>query len=187
VNMLWSLLKIFVVILTFQLTFFISFSVQADEKLGQTASKYEIKTDRLNRAAGTADLFMTKGVNNPTPVFGAAIGFTLTVVNDGPDTATGVKVSELLHAGLTYQSDSSGDTYNKTTGVWNVGQIDAGLSSSITINVTVDLMCSRKLARLSQPLILLFPALSLILLPLTIQFLWIQLCFSELLAMSIRA
>ncbi|HNE69697.1 MAG TPA: lamin tail domain-containing protein [Anaerolineales bacterium] len=66
--------------------------------------------------------------------------FTITVSNGGPDNATGVKVKDLLPAGLTYSSHSPGETYNSGTGIWDVGTLTSGgvgSTDSLTITATV--------------------------------------------------
>ena len=51
-----------------------------------------------------ADLAVTKTVSNATPNVGDQITFTVTLTNNGPDAATGVQVTDLLPAGLTFVS-----------------------------------------------------------------------------------
>ena len=51
-----------------------------------------------------ADLSVTKTVSDATPNVGDQITFTVTLTNQGPDTATGVQVTDLLPAGLTFVS-----------------------------------------------------------------------------------
>ena len=45
---------------------------------------------------------MTKTVSDATPNVGDQITFTVTLSNQGPDAATGVQVTDLLPAGLTF-------------------------------------------------------------------------------------
>ena len=67
-----------------------------------------------------ADLAVTKTVDNPTPNVGDTITFTVTLTNSGPDAATGVRVTDLLPAGLTFVSATpSQGTYDRDTGVWD--------------------------------------------------------------------
>ena len=51
-----------------------------------------------------ADLSVTKTVSDATPNVGDQITFTVTLTNQGPMTATGVQVTDLLPAGLTFVS-----------------------------------------------------------------------------------
>ncbi|MCO6455469.1 MAG: DUF11 domain-containing protein [Pirellulaceae bacterium] len=68
---------------------------------------------------------------------GDTVQFTLTVTNIGPDTATGVEVTDNLPAGYSYLSDNSGGTYSDFTGIWNVGTVLVGTPRSLTINATI--------------------------------------------------
>jgi|GEM_PF-2580464 len=84
------------------------------------------------------DLAVTKTVDDATPAEGATVVYTVTVVNNGPDDATGVTVDDLLPTGVTYVSDDSSGAYNAATGVWTVGDLADDASATINITVTVD-------------------------------------------------
>jgi uncharacterized repeat protein (TIGR01451 family) len=89
-------------------------------------------------AAGAADLALAKTVSNATPTVGSTITFTITLTNAGPDTATGVAVTDLLPAGLTFVSATpSQGTYTPATGVWSVGTITTGTPQTLAIVATV--------------------------------------------------
>jgi uncharacterized repeat protein (TIGR01451 family) len=90
-------------------------------------------------APASADLSLTKTVNNSTPNIGARVVFTITLNNTGPDSATGVQVKDLLPAGLTFVSSvPSQGTYTSGTGIWNVGTVGVGSpSATLTITATV--------------------------------------------------
>ena len=87
--------------------------------------------------AQPADLSLTKSVNNPTPVAGERVIFTLTLQNDGPGDATGVEVTDLLPEGLEFDSATPDTDYNLETGIWNVGTLESGSSAKLTIIATV--------------------------------------------------
>jgi uncharacterized repeat protein (TIGR01451 family)/CSLREA domain-containing protein len=87
---------------------------------------------------GTADLSLSKVVDNPTPNIGGTVVFTLTVSNAGPSAATGVTVHDVLPAGYTFVGDSGSGSYNGGTGVWTVGTVSAGGSLSHAITATVN-------------------------------------------------
>ena len=84
------------------------------------------------------DLELTKDVDPSEVEVGDETTFTITVVNQGPDDATGVEVTDTLPAGLTYVSDNAGGAYEPTTGVWTIGDLAVGASVSMEFNVTVD-------------------------------------------------
>jgi uncharacterized repeat protein (TIGR01451 family) len=86
------------------------------------------------------DLSITKTVDNPTPAVGTNVTFVITLSNAaGYSQGTGVLVSDVLPAGLTLVSASpaAGTTYNTNTGVWNVGTLASGASTTLTIIATV--------------------------------------------------
>ena len=87
---------------------------------------------------GAIDLALTKTVNNPTQIVGSNVVFTLTVTNTGSGNATGVAVTDLLPAGLTFvSSNPSVGSYVSGTGVWTVGALNAGANATLTITATV--------------------------------------------------
>ena len=84
------------------------------------------------------DLELTKDVDPSQVEVGEETTFTISVVNQGPDDATGVVVTDTLPAGLTYVSDNAGGAYDGATGVWTIGDLAVGASVSMEFNVTVD-------------------------------------------------
>ncbi len=58
-------------------------------------------------AVDVADLSLTKTVNNKVPVLGSEVEYTITVSNAGPNTATNVRVKDVLPAGLEFVSSST--------------------------------------------------------------------------------
>ncbi len=85
-----------------------------------------------------ANIAVTTTVNNATPKYSQNIIYTVKVVNNGPDDATGLQITDLLPAGIQYVSDTSGGFYNYLTGIWNIGDLASGESKflNITGNVT---------------------------------------------------
>jgi uncharacterized repeat protein (TIGR01451 family)/gliding motility-associated-like protein len=73
----------------------------------------------------TIDLSLTKKVlgNNTSPTTGDIITYQIVVKNDGPNTATGVVVQDLLPSGLRFVGYNSSSIYDETNGVWNVGTL----------------------------------------------------------------
>ena len=117
-----------------------------DEPLSGAVQLPDIDSDALSGgdldfrddSIDNADLRLTKTVNNASPAVGLNVIFDLTVTNDGPQNATGVEVTDLLPSGYTYVSDNSGGNYNSGTGVWNVGTLNNGNSSTLQITATVN-------------------------------------------------
>ena len=86
-----------------------------------------------------AALELTKTVNNANPTLHDTVIFTMIVQNHGPDTATTVKVSDVLPAGLTYVSSSADfGSYDPTTGIWTIGNLPANTIAHLTITCTVE-------------------------------------------------
>ncbi|TAI46698.1 HYR domain-containing protein [Flagellimonas allohymeniacidonis] len=85
-----------------------------------------------------ADLRLTKTVNNASPTVGLNVVFTLSVTNDGPLNATGVVVTDLIPSGYTYVSDTGSGSYTSGTGIWNVGTVNNGATSTLQITATVN-------------------------------------------------
>ena len=82
---------------------------------------------------------MTKSVSDSTPNVGDTVTFTVTLTNNGPTGATGVKLKDLLPAGLAFVSAApSQGTYASSTGVWTVGALGSGAQATLTLNAKVN-------------------------------------------------
>src|SRR5438552_5332519 len=87
----------------------------------------------------SADLRVTKVVNNATPNEGNTITYTVTLKNNGPNSATNVRLTDLLPAGLTYTSSTpSQGTYASGTGLWTVGTLANGATVTLGLNAKVN-------------------------------------------------
>lgn len=73
-----------------------------------------------------ADLAIEKLVNDTNPKFNSLVEWTLRVTNNGPDTATGVVVCDILPEGLI----SIDKSFN---GTWNVGKLLNNQTKELTI------------------------------------------------------
>lgn len=85
----------------------------------------------------SADLSVTKDVDNPTPNVGSNVTFTIVVANSGPSDATGVNVTDVLPSELTFVSANPAASYNSVTGIWTIGNLAKGASATLTIMATV--------------------------------------------------
>ncbi len=87
----------------------------------------------------STDLEITKTATAPDPQLGNTITYTLSVTNTSlVTTATGVVVTDLLPASVSYTSQSATvGTYVPGTGEWTVGDIAPGDTSSLTLDVTI--------------------------------------------------
>ena len=86
----------------------------------------------------SADLVVSKTVDNPRPNVGDTVTFTVTLNNLGPSMSQNVAVIDLLPAGLLFvSSTASTGSYVSNTGVWTVGDVAAGVTNTLTIVATV--------------------------------------------------
>lgn len=89
-------------------------------------------------SAPSADLEVTKTANLSSAKSGDTVIYTVKIKNNGPDTATGVEVSDHLPAGVTYASHNAGQgVYTSGTGLWTVGTLANGATATLTISVTI--------------------------------------------------
>jgi len=85
-----------------------------------------------------ADVGVTKTASNASVIVGSPVSYTVTASNSGPSDATGIEVTDLLPAGLAFVSASpSAGTYDSATGVWWIGPLSSGASSTLTLFATV--------------------------------------------------
>ncbi|WP_170108569.1 DUF11 domain-containing protein [Flavobacterium kingsejongi] len=91
-------------------------------------------------AVPTSDRSIVKTVDNENPAVGSTVTFSLAATNNGPSDSTGITVADLLPAGYTYVSNMAptGTTYDPATGLWTVGTLANGTTSTLTITATVN-------------------------------------------------
>lgn len=93
--------------------------------------------DAFVAVSPSADLSLTKTVDDRTPNVGSDVTFTIVVSNGGPSDATGVNVTDVLPYGLTFVSANPAASYNDSTGIWTVGNLANGANATLTIVATV--------------------------------------------------
>ena len=87
-----------------------------------------------------ADLRLIKNVDDPTPVQGAQVDFTILITNQGPDTAYAVTAADTLPAGLLFVSSlADRGAYDAATGLWAFADLPAGETATLTITAEVQL------------------------------------------------
>jgi uncharacterized repeat protein (TIGR01451 family) len=100
---------------------------------GQTNTTNDTSSDPTT-VVSSSDLSLSKTVNNPNPIQGQNVTFTITLTNTGPSNATNVAVTDALPAGLTFVSATpSTGTYTSGTGVWSVASLASGASVTLQI------------------------------------------------------
>jgi uncharacterized repeat protein (TIGR01451 family) len=108
-------------------------TVKGNEPDPNTANNTASAT--IGCACASADLSITKTAPIITPV-GTQLSYTITATNAGPSPATGVTVTDTLPSQVSFVSASSGCTDTAGTVVCNVGNLEVGASSTITITVS---------------------------------------------------
>ena len=87
----------------------------------------------------TAEIGITKTVDNANPAAGDTIHYTLTVSATGPSTSFGVIAKDNLPSGVTFVSAStSAGSYVNSTGVWTIGTMNVGSQATLVITATVN-------------------------------------------------
>lgn len=86
-----------------------------------------------------AQLKIEKSADKAVVSNGDTINYTIKVTNIGSGNANNVQVSDQLDAALQYLSSIPNGVYNSGTGIWNVGTLLAGQSSTLYIKVKVNI------------------------------------------------
>jgi len=101
--------------------------------------------DDVDIAVGGVDLAITKTVDNPAPSENDTIVYSINLENMSLNTATTIVITDLLPAGVTYVShvaplDSASvlTSYVSGTGIWSIGQLNAGATITLQITATVN-------------------------------------------------
>ena len=97
--------------------------------IGHAEAEAQVPAGGLH--VNTADVGITKTVNNAHPNYLQNVKFTLTAHNYGPDTATGITIADKLPAGLKFIS--SNGNYNPNTGIWTIGNLPNGEEAVLEI------------------------------------------------------
>lgn len=87
------------------------------------------------------DLAIEKSVDRGSVPEGDDVTFVITVTNPGPVLATAVRGEDVLALGLTYASHAASHqtTYSAGDGRWDIGELPAGATRTLSIDATVDL------------------------------------------------
>ena len=109
---------------------------------GQVNTANDSASDPTN-IVSRSDLSLTKVTNNSGNGVGTQATFTITLTNTGPSDATGVAVRDQLPAGLTYVSSfASLGSYSNVTGIWTIGNVTSGLSPTLQITASINVVGS---------------------------------------------
>jgi uncharacterized repeat protein (TIGR01451 family) len=85
-----------------------------------------------------ADLAVVKTANDPTPYFGDTVTYTISIVNNGPQDATGVQLIDTLPVSVTLDSatPSQGRCTGTTTVTCDLSSLSYGASATVIMVVT---------------------------------------------------
>jgi uncharacterized repeat protein (TIGR01451 family) len=83
----------------------------------------------------SADLSLAKSVTPTQTTEGGTVVFTLVITNSGPMSATNVTVSDDLPNGYSFVSSSG--NYSDVTGIWTIGTLTNGVTSTLQITATL--------------------------------------------------
>jgi uncharacterized repeat protein (TIGR01451 family) len=94
--------------------------------------------------APSADLALAKAVAPAAANLGNVVTFTVTLTNNGPSVASGVQVSDVLPAGLSFVSATpSQGTFNSSTGLWSVGIVTVSAPQTLAIRAALMVPAAR--------------------------------------------
>jgi uncharacterized repeat protein (TIGR01451 family) len=94
--------------------------------------------DALPSNTLVADLLVSKHLDKSVANVGDTVTYTITLVNNGPDGATGVSAADILPSGLNFVSATTiSGSYATTTGVWTVGNLANNSSAVLTLMGTI--------------------------------------------------
>jgi uncharacterized repeat protein (TIGR01451 family) len=95
-------------------------------------------SDTTATSPNDADLMVLEKVSNPTATVGQTITYTVTLIDNGPHSATNVTVQDLLPAGVSFVSATpSQGTYAANSGVWAVGTVTTSTQQTLTLRATI--------------------------------------------------
>jgi uncharacterized repeat protein (TIGR01451 family) len=85
------------------------------------------------------DLAVSKTASSTSVNSGSSFSYTITLTNNGGSDASGVALSDILPAGVSYVSAvASHGSYNQASGLWTVGALVNAEIATLTLNVSAD-------------------------------------------------
>lgn len=88
------------------------------------------------------DVQLSKTISTANAKRGDTLTYQLTATNQGPNTATHIKITDKLPSGLSLKPSiapvAQQGTYDAVTGIWDIGNLTNGQTVNLVITVTVD-------------------------------------------------
>lgn len=87
----------------------------------------------------SVDISVNKTVDNPAPLTGSQVSYTITVANTGFGMATSLQLTDILPSELVFVSATpSQGTFDSASGNWFVGALASGSTATLTLSATVN-------------------------------------------------
>jgi uncharacterized repeat protein (TIGR01451 family) len=85
-----------------------------------------------------ADVAVLKSVTPTSALVGDTVTLFVSVLNNGPNQASSVVITDVLPAGMTFVSASPQQgSYDQSSGHWQVGDLENGASATLTMTATI--------------------------------------------------
>lgn len=106
-----------------------------ENRLGETPEPLTATTvPQITEVKPAADLNVSKAADATTVTVGQTVTYRITITNAGPNTATGVTVTDELPEGLDFLSaETTSGTYDPATGQWSVGNLADADTATLTL------------------------------------------------------
>jgi len=104
--------------------------IHADEYDPEPANNHD--NDSIN-VPPAVDVAVTINVDNPNPLFGSEVIWSITVVNNGPDNASNVRLNEILPDELVFV-DYNSTKGSYSNGQWDIGSLNVGESQYLNVS-----------------------------------------------------
>ncbi|EMI54769.1 SpaA isopeptide-forming pilin-related protein [Rhodopirellula sallentina] len=118
--------------------------VAADQSDRDSTPDNGVQADEDDDASVTitpasADLSLTKSIDDETPNVGEDVTYTLTLRNDGPDIAEDIEVLDSLPTGLTnIRASTNTGSFSNTDSIWRIDELSPGATVTLDLTATVD-------------------------------------------------
>lgn len=115
--------------------------VQIEPLTDETNTSDNTGSNTVSVVQGTpvADLDLAKTVNDNTPYTDQIVNYRLTLANNGPNFAYDVVVTDVLPAGVSFDSASTGvGAYDNSSGEWSLDSIAPGSEAVLIIKAKVE-------------------------------------------------